>query len=208
MRSHESDHTVEQEDHQWLHKSRDRRHGKILRRLRRLQSEKEPLLTCQNERGRHSVSKHRRLQTVTDNRSRGCDCSQLAVTEVAPKTNPDGANWQPGNSPSQVLDWLIECLAKAGTLSIGGVYPASMRSFPIGDAMEKNLTIRMGNCNHRKHLPELVRLVQQGSVEPKKILTQVEPLMSAIDAYKVFDLRQPGRIKVELQPQQALSRGA
>lgn len=130
------------------------------------------------------------------------------VEQVAPKTNPDGENWRPGNAPSQVLDWAIECLAKAGTLSIVGVYPASMRSFPIGDAMEKNLTIRMGNCNHRKYLPELVRLVQQGSIEPRKILTQVEPLMSAIDAYKVFDLRQPGWIKIELQPQKALSRGA
>ena len=125
------------------------------------------------------------------------------VQEVAPKTNPDGDNWEPGNAPSQVLDWAIESLAKAGTLSIVGVYPASMRTFRIGDAMEKNLTIRMGNCNHRKYVPDLVRLVQQGSIEPRKILTQVEPLMSAIEAYKVFDLREPGWIKVELQPQKA-----
>lgn len=130
------------------------------------------------------------------------------VDEVAPKTNPDGDNWQPGNAPSQVLDWAIESLAKAGTLSVVGVYPASMRSFRIGDAMEKNLTIRMGNCNHRKYIPVLVRLVQQGSIEPKKILTQIEPLMSAIDAYKAFDLREPGWIKVELQPQKAHSQRA
>jgi threonine dehydrogenase-like Zn-dependent dehydrogenase len=132
----------------------------------------------------------------------------MAVEQVAPKTNPDGDYWQPGNAPSQVLDWAVESLAKAGTLSVVGVYPASMKSFRIGDAMEKNLTIRMGNCNHRKYIPALVRLVQQGTIEPKKILAQVEPLMSAIDAYKVFDLRQPGWIKVELQPQKALSHGA
>lgn len=130
------------------------------------------------------------------------------VKQVAPKTNPEGENWQPGNAPSQVLDWAIEALAKAGTLSIVGVYPASMKSLRIGDAMEKNLTIRMGNCNHRKYVPELVRLVRQGSIEPRKILTQVEPLMSAIDAYKVFDLREPGWMKVELRPQKALSHGA
>lgn len=130
------------------------------------------------------------------------------VEEVAPKNNPDGVNWQPGNAPSQVLDWAIEALAKAGTLSIVGVYPAAMKSFRIGDAMEKNLTIRMGNCNHRKYVPELVRLVRQGSIEPRKILTQVEPLMSAIEAYKLFDLREPGWIKVELKPEKAVSRGA
>jgi len=130
------------------------------------------------------------------------------VEEVAPKTHPDGENWQPGNAPSQALDWAVDSLAKAGTLSIVGVYPAAMKSFRLGDAMEKNLTIRMGNCNHRKYVPELVRLVRQGSVEPRRILTQIEPLMSAIDAYKVFDLREPGWIKVELQPPKAISRGA
>jgi threonine dehydrogenase-like Zn-dependent dehydrogenase len=130
------------------------------------------------------------------------------VEEVAPKTHLDGENWQPGNAPSQVLDWAVDSLAKAGTLSIVGVYPTAMKSFRIGDAMEKNLTIRMGNCNHRKYVPELVRLVRQGSIEPRHILTQVEPLMSAIDAYKVFDLREPGWIKVELQPRNAISRGA
>ncbi|HEY6443043.1 MAG TPA: zinc-dependent alcohol dehydrogenase [Candidatus Acidoferrales bacterium] len=130
------------------------------------------------------------------------------VAEIAPKAHPDGENWQPGNAPSQVLDWAVDSLAKAGTLSIVGVYPAAMKSFRLGDAMEKNLTIRMGNCNHRKYIPELVRLVRQGSVESRHILTQVEPLMSAIDAYKVFDLREPGWIKVELQPQKAVSRGA
>jgi threonine dehydrogenase-like Zn-dependent dehydrogenase len=133
---------------------------------------------------------------------------QEEVEQVAPKTNPEGDNWQPGNAPSQVLDWAIESLAKAGTLSVVGVYPAAMKTFRIGDAMEKNLTIRMGNCNHRKYIPELVRLVRQGSIEPRKVLTQVEPLMSAIDAYKVFDLRQPGWIKVELQPQKAVAHGA
>ncbi|WP_164929328.1 hypothetical protein [Gloeobacter violaceus] len=38
------------------------------------------------------------------------------------------------------------------------------------------------------------------SFEPSKILTQVEPMLSAIDAYKALDLRQPGWVKVELVP--------
>jgi threonine dehydrogenase-like Zn-dependent dehydrogenase len=46
-----------------------------------------------------------------------------------------------------VLKWAVEALAKAGTLSIIGVYPPTVRDFPIGEAMNKNLTIRMGNCH-------------------------------------------------------------
>jgi threonine dehydrogenase-like Zn-dependent dehydrogenase len=70
------------------------------------------------------------------------------------------------------------------------VYPAPMKHFRIADATEKNVTIRMGNCKHRERVPELLRLARQGSIEPRKILTQVEPLMSAIEAYKAFEVRE------------------
>jgi threonine dehydrogenase-like Zn-dependent dehydrogenase len=122
------------------------------------------------------------------------------VRDVAPETNPDGDNWQPGDAPSQVLNWAVEALAKAGTLSIIGVYPQTARSFPIGQAMNKNLTLQMGNCPHRKYLPKLVNLVRSGVVDPEKVLTRIEPLTNVIDAYKAFDERQPGWMKVELEP--------
>jgi len=115
--------------------------------------------------------------------------------------NPQGGNWVPGDAPSQALQWEVECLAKAGTLSIIGVYPLTMTSFPIGAAMNKNLTVRMGNCNHRKYIPALVEMVRSGVIDPAAVLTQQEPMTSALDAYKAFDERKPGWIKVELEPQ-------
>src|SRR5579885_1902505 len=45
---------------------------------------------------------------------------------VAPKTNPRNGNWNPGDGPSQALEWAVDALAKAGTLSIVGVYPETM----------------------------------------------------------------------------------
>lgn len=125
---------------------------------------------------------------------------QQELQQIAPETNPQGSNWHPGNAPSQALTWAVQALAKAGTLSIIGVYPPTHRFFPIGLAMNKNLTINMGNCNHRKYIPMLVDMVESGTVDPQEILTQQEPLMSAIDAYKAFDQRQPGWVKVELIP--------
>jgi threonine dehydrogenase-like Zn-dependent dehydrogenase len=124
------------------------------------------------------------------------------VKEAAPKTNPDGDNWVPGDAPAQALLWAVEALAKAGTLSIIGVYPQQMRTFPIGMAMNKNLTLKMGNCNHRKYIPKLLELVRTGVVDPTAILSHVEPMGSAIDAYRNFDLRKPGWVKVELEPSQ------
>ncbi len=122
------------------------------------------------------------------------------LEQVAPERHPAGANWHPGDAPSQVLVWAVEAVAKAGTLAIIGVYPPSARAFPIGQAMNKNLTLQMGNCNHRKYVAMLVDLVRSGAVDPTHVLTQIAPLSSAVEAYKAFDQRQPGWIKVELQP--------
>jgi threonine dehydrogenase-like Zn-dependent dehydrogenase len=120
--------------------------------------------------------------------------------QIAPKAAPKGSNWHPGDAPGQALEWGVKCLAKAGTLSIIGVYPETMNTFPIGAAMNKNLTLQMGNCNHRKYIPELIEMIRIGAIDPTKILTRAEPLDSVIDAYKAFDERQPGWVKVELKP--------
>ncbi len=125
---------------------------------------------------------------------------QRELQQIAPEVHPQGEFWKPGDAPSQVLTWAVECLAKAGTLSIVGVYPETVRSFPIGKAMLKNLTLKMGNCNHRKYIPMLLELVERGSIDPSKILSQVEPFGSAIEAYQAFDRRQQGWLKVEIVP--------
>jgi threonine dehydrogenase-like Zn-dependent dehydrogenase len=96
--------------------------------------------------------------------------------------------------------WAVKSLAKAGTLGIIGVYPPSDMFFPIGAAMNKNLTINMGNCNHRTYIPKLVEKVAAGTTDPTLVLSNVEPMSDAIEAYKQFDLRRPGWIKVELRP--------
>ncbi len=54
------------------------------------------------------------------------------------------------------LRWAVRSVSKAGTIAIIGVYPPEHDSFPIGEAMQKNLTIKMGNCNHRRYIPELI----------------------------------------------------
>jgi threonine dehydrogenase-like Zn-dependent dehydrogenase len=58
----------------------------------------------------------------------------------------------------------------------------------------------MGNCNHRRYIPELVELVRTGAVDPSTALTNIEGVTDAISAYRAFDERQPGWLKVELEP--------
>ncbi len=130
---------------------------------------------------------------------------QQQVKSIVGMANPEGDNWHPGDAPSQVLAWATEALAKAGTLSIIGVYPKTVQTFPIGAAMNRNLTIKMGNCNHRKYIPQLLELVRAGMVDPSEVLTQREPLTSVLEAYEAFDKREPGWIKVKLEPVPAMA---
>jgi threonine dehydrogenase-like Zn-dependent dehydrogenase len=122
------------------------------------------------------------------------------LREVAPEAKNRGRQWRAGDAPSQVLDWALASLAKAGTLSIVGLYPEG-RLFPIGMAMDKNLTVKAGNTPHRKYIPDLIELVEAGVIDPAEILTQTEPLADAIEAYKAFDRRESGWVKVELRPE-------
>ncbi|TWB65733.1 threonine dehydrogenase-like Zn-dependent dehydrogenase [Nitrospirillum amazonense] len=122
------------------------------------------------------------------------------VEKVAPVRHPKDGNWHPGDAPSQALQWAVEAVAKAGTIAIIGVYPPAMDRFPIGQAMNKNLTVNMGNCNHRRYVPHLVELVRTGAIDPSAVLTHVEPMTGVIEAYRAFDQRRSGWVKVELEP--------
>lgn len=117
---------------------------------------------------------------------------------AAPEGDPDGDQWVPGDAPSLALQWAVDAAAKAGSIGIIGVYPPGFRSFPIGAAMNKNLTVKMGNCNHRRYLPGLLDLVVEGTVDPTAFITRHEPPVDAIEAYETFDRREDGWLKTVL----------
>ncbi|KOV81265.1 zinc-dependent alcohol dehydrogenase [Nocardia sp. NRRL S-836] len=122
----------------------------------------------------------------------------VGVDAEKPDDKPSGEQWKPGDAPEQALKWAVEMVAKAGSIGIIGVYPPGFEQFPIGEAMNKNLTLRMGNCNHRRYLPRLLDLVVSGVVDPTAFITQHEKPSSAIEAYKSFDLREDGWLKTVL----------
>jgi threonine dehydrogenase-like Zn-dependent dehydrogenase len=120
--------------------------------------------------------------------------------QAAPQTNVHGDNWVPGDAPSQAAQWAAQAVAKAGTIGIIGVYPQTFDSYPIGVVMNKNVTVKAGNCNHRHYIPQLVGMVTNGTVDPALLLTGHEPMTDVLAAYREFDRREPGWIKVALNP--------
>lgn len=120
------------------------------------------------------------------------------LKEIAPKINPHGGNWIPGDGPSQVLQWALAAISKGGTLSIIGVYTPLLRDFYIGAVMGKNLTVRAGTCNHRYYFPKLLDWVKEGLIDLTPFITHKVPFDQVIEAYKHFDKREDNWIKVML----------
>lgn len=111
--------------------------------------------------------------------------------------------WAAGDAPEMPLAGAIEMVAKAGHISVVGLYPTGFKGLDFGKAFGKNLTIRMGDCPHRRYLPKLVRMVASGVMHPSRILTKRLQFGDAIDAYKAFANHEQGWLKVELMPTMA-----
>jgi threonine dehydrogenase-like Zn-dependent dehydrogenase len=129
------------------------------------------------------------IARIERQRSQVCD-------DLPPRDQP----WLAGDAPMQALLWAIDSIAKSGMLAIIGVYPPHFESFPIGKAFERNLTIKLGVCHHRRYISKLIQLVAAGEVDPTLVMARQEQLVSATEAYEAFDRRQSGWLQVELVP--------
>lgn len=118
---------------------------------------------------------------------------------AAPRIAPANGQWEPGDAPSLALRWATEAVAKAGTIGIVGVYPPQHESFPIGTAMNANLTVKMGNCNHRRYVPGLLARIAAGTADPASVWTRQETMPDVLEAYQAFDRRDPGWTKVTIE---------
>jgi threonine dehydrogenase-like Zn-dependent dehydrogenase len=99
------------------------------------------------------------------------------------------------------LNWAIQTVRRAGTVSIIGVYGPPFNLIPIGVAMNKGLTLRMNQCNVRRYMPHLLQRIQEGALDPTRIITHRFPLKDAPHAYQLFSDKEDGCIKCVLMPQ-------
>jgi threonine dehydrogenase-like Zn-dependent dehydrogenase len=123
---------------------------------------------------------------------------EIERERAAPDTNVKDRQWVPGSAPSQALRWATDMVAKAGTIGVIGLYPPEHTSYPLGTMMNRNLTVRGGNCDHRRYVPGLLSRIAAGHADPSQVITRREELASVIDAYGSFDRREMGWSKVVL----------
>ena len=101
------------------------------------------------------------------------------------------------------LTWAIQSVRRAGHVVIIGVYGPPWNLLPIGDAMNKGLTLRGAQCNVKRYMPHLLKHIRSGRLDPRAIITHRFPLEEAEDAYRTFDDKIDDCIKCVLVPKAA-----
>jgi threonine dehydrogenase-like Zn-dependent dehydrogenase len=102
-----------------------------------------------------------------------------------------------------VLHWCINSVRKGGNVSIVGVYGPTFNAVPIGNALNKGLTLRMNQASVKRHIPRLLEHIRAGRIDPKAIITHRIPLEEVADAYHIFSSKLDECIKTVLIPPRA-----
>jgi threonine dehydrogenase-like Zn-dependent dehydrogenase len=102
-----------------------------------------------------------------------------------------------------VLHWCINSARKGGTVSVVGVYGPTGNMVPIGNLLNKGLTMRANQASVKRHLPRLIEHIQAGRLKPSEIITHRIPLEEISDAYHMFSSKLDNMIKPVLIPPSA-----
>jgi threonine dehydrogenase-like Zn-dependent dehydrogenase len=87
-------------------------------------------------------------------------------------------------------------------VSISGVYGGALDPMPMLEMFDKGLQLRMGQCNVRRWTEELLTIAN-ASDDPlglEALATHHLPLSQAPDAYRMFQEKTDGCLKVVLDP--------
>jgi threonine dehydrogenase-like Zn-dependent dehydrogenase len=150
-------------------------------------------------------SVYERLMEMTN--GRGPDsCIDCVGTEAHAGGSPDAildkvkAAVMLGTDRPHVLREAIRCCRKGGTLSVPGVYIGFLDKIPFGALMNKGLTVRTGQTPVKKYAAKLLRMIEDGTIDPSFVITHRVGLDGAPEAYRAFRDKEEGCIKVVMRP--------
>lgn len=101
---------------------------------------------------------------------------------------------------SVALQWAINAVKKGGIISIVGVYGPTGNLVPVGNIVNKGITIRASQVSVKRLLPRLIKHVMDGVLNPKAIITHRFPLSDISEAYHIFSAKLDNCIKPVLVP--------
>lgn len=101
------------------------------------------------------------------------------------------------------LHWAINSVKKGGIVSIVGVYGPIDALVPLGNIVNKGITIRANQASVKRLLPRLFEHVKNGVIDPKPLITHRIPLEEVAEGYHIFSRKLDNCIKPVLIPPSA-----
>ena len=100
------------------------------------------------------------------------------------------------------LNLCLESVRRGGTVSISGVYGGMADPLPMMTMFDKGLTLRMGQCHVKRWTDDLLDIALRPGDELglEALATHRLPLSEAPDAYRMFQQKADGCLKVVLHP--------
>jgi threonine dehydrogenase-like Zn-dependent dehydrogenase len=131
-----------------------------------------------------------------------CIGTESHVTPALPDTIYDRAKqiFLAENDRPHVLREMIYVCRPGGLISIPGVYGGLVDKIPMGAAMNKGLTFRMGQTHVQRWTADLLRRIEEEQIDPSFVITHEVPLDKGPEMYRVFRDKQDSCIKVVLRP--------
>ncbi len=124
----------------------------------------------------------------------GCEASGSSIQTLVGKKVP-----LTGGSAT-ALHWAINSVKKGGIVSIVGVYGPLDTLIPIGNVVNKGLTLRANQASVKRLHPRLIDHVMSGRLNPKEIITHRIPLEEVAEGYHIFSAKLDNCIKPVLIP--------
>ena len=105
-----------------------------------------------------------------------------------------------GADRASVLKQALLAVRPGGRVSIPGVYGGMTDKFPTGALMEKGLQIRTGQTHVQRYAKDLLKKIEEGTVDTTFMISHRLPLEDAARGYKCFREEQDSWTKVVLKP--------
>ncbi|MEE6387736.1 zinc-dependent alcohol dehydrogenase [Microbacterium paraoxydans] len=99
----------------------------------------------------------------------------------------------------------IDAVRRGGTVSLSGVYAGDADILPMKTLFDKQISLRMGQCNVKNWIDDLLPLVEDPA-DPLSVMdltTHHAALEDAPELYRTFQEKRDGCIKVVLHPSTA-----
>ncbi|MFE1646018.1 zinc-dependent alcohol dehydrogenase [Microbacterium sp. P01] len=96
----------------------------------------------------------------------------------------------------------IDVVRRGGTVSLSGVYAGDADILPMKTMFDKQISLRMGQCNVKRWIDDLLPLVENPAdpLGVMDLVTHHAPLTDAPELYETFQKKTDGCIKVVLNP--------